>query len=262
MKQLIVLILAFLALPNDSWDLKKEVSGEFSFVEVDEHGSVYLINKQKHLIKLNAEFDTTFTFDIKSAEVDFVAPQNSLKILTFNQGLNAVQFLDKTLSPSVAELNLDDANLPLVEAIGMSRDNNFWVFDQDEQALKKLDPKMNVLSNSGNLINITQKNWSPIRLKEIGDKVYVNDSVQGLMEFDFFGSYIQTIQTQFKSNFYAAENKLWYINNDSLVERDLLFHSEQKLALPQKNIKDFAYYKSQLYLLTQEKLYIYGLSKK
>lgn len=261
MKGLIVLFFAFVFVQQDSWDLIKEVEGEFVFVEVDEHGSIYLINKQKHLIKLNAGHDTTFIFNRKSAEVDFVAPQNTLKILSFNQGLNAVQFLDKTLSPSVAELDLDEANLPLVEAIGMSRDNNFWVFDQDEQALKKLDTKMNVLSNSGNIINITHENWSPIRLKEIGDKVYVNDSLKGLMEFDFFGTYIQTIRTQFKSNYYVTGDRLWFIQNDSLVEHDLLFHSEQKTPLPQKNIKDFAYYKSQLYLLTQEKLYIYGLSK-
>ena len=31
--------------------------------------------------------------------------------------------------------------------------------------------------------------------------------------------------------------------------------------VPGKNIKEFAYYKSQLYLVTEEKLYIYAVSE-
>jgi len=261
MKILVSAILITILASTSKWQEKKSIPGFFQSVEVDEQGAIYLVNDQKHLVKFDASFDSTYTFDVKSAEVDFVSPQNSLKVLTFNKGLNSVQFLDKTLSPSVDELNLDDAGFPLVEALGMSRDNNFWVFDQDQQALKKLDTKMNVIVNSGNLINITTKNWSPIRLKEFGERVYVNDTLNGLIEFDFFGSYIQTIQTKIKSNFYVMKDKLWFLRNDSLITHDLIFHNEQGIKLPQKNIKEFAYYRSQFYLLTQEKLYIYGLSK-
>ena len=81
------------------------------------------------------------------------------------------------------------------------------------------------------------------------------------MEFDFFGSYVQSINLKVKSNFYYAHSSLWYLRNDSLIVHDILLQEESKFQLPQKNIVDFAFYKSQFYLLTQEKLYIYGLSK-
>jgi hypothetical protein len=38
-----------------------------------------------------------------------------------------------------------------------------------------------------------------------------------------------------------------------------MFHTVERTLLPQKNIKEFAYYKSQIYLVTEEKLYIYAV---
>lgn len=255
----IILLLSFIQ--SDVWNLHRTCKGNFNTLEVDEQGNVYVTNTDKHLIKLTKNLDTAYVFNEKTAEVDFTSLHNSLKILTFNEGLNTIQFLDKTLSPSVGEINLDESELPLVKALGVSRDNNFWIFDQDQQALKKLNGKLELISNSGNMINITSKSWSPIRLKEIGDKVYLCDSNQGILEFDFFGTYIQTIHSKVVSNFYIEKNSLFHVRNDSLIIRDLMFHTEERILLPQKNIKEFAYYKSQLYLVTEEKLYIYALGK-
>ena len=113
---------------GSSWVQKKTMVGEFTSVEVDEHGDVYLVNTEKQLIKFNSGLDTLYIFNEKSAEVELVAPQNALKILIFNKSLNTIQFLDKTLSPSVDELNLDEVNIPLADAVGISKDNNFWLF--------------------------------------------------------------------------------------------------------------------------------------
>ena len=120
---------------------------------------------------------------------------------------------------------------------------------------------MNMISTSGNLTNITGLNWSPTKLKEIDNRVFVCDSSNGIMEFDFFGSYVQSINLKVKSNFYYNQSTIWFLRNDSLVVHDILLQEESKFSFPQKNLVDFAFYKSQFYLLTQEKLYIYALSK-
>lgn len=258
--RLILIVILGLTI-NSPWVENSSLTGKFKFIEVDEQGDLFLVNESKQLIKLNPQLDTLYTFSEKSAEVEFVAPQNALKILIFNKSLNTIQFLDKTLSPSVDELSLDDADIPLVDAIGMSKDNNFWIFDQNEQSLKKFNTKMKMISTSGNVMNLTGRNWSPMSLKEIDNKVYVCDSTQGVLEFDFFGSYVRTIDVKVKSNFYCVQNSLWFLKQDSLVVHDLLLHDERKMELPKKNVTNFAFYKSQFYLLTQEKLYIYGLSK-
>ena len=70
---------------GSSWVQKKTMVGEFTSVEVDEHGDVYLVNTEKQLIKFNSGLDTLYIFNEKSAEVELVAPQNALKILIFNE---------------------------------------------------------------------------------------------------------------------------------------------------------------------------------
>lgn len=246
---------------GSNWIQEKTISGSFTSVEVDEQGDIYLVNERKQLLKVDANLDTLYVFNEKSVEVEFVAPQNALKILIFNKSLNTIQFLDKTLSPSAEEINLDEVDIPLAASVGISKDNNFWLFDQYEQSLKKFDVKMKMISTSGNLINITGFSWSPDQLKEIKNNVFVRDSTKGILQFDFFGSYIQTIDVRVKTNFYFEQSNLWFLRNDSLIIRDILLQEESKFNLPEKNVIDFAFYKSQFYLLTQEKLYIYVLSE-
>ena len=84
-----------------------------------------------------------------------------LKPFTLN-AVTAASQIDADVHAVVIGQNCGDASkmlseLPLVKALGVSRDNNFWVFDQDQQALKKLSGKLELISNSGNLINITSK---------------------------------------------------------------------------------------------------------
>jgi hypothetical protein len=85
--------------------------------------------------------------------------------------------------------------------------------------------------------------------------------MRGIMQFDFFGSYVQTINIEVKTNFYHNQSNLWFLRNDSLIVHDVLLQEESKFNLPQKNVVDFAFYKSLFYLLTREKLYIYALGK-
>ena len=102
---------------------------------------------QKHLLKLNSDLDTLFTFNSKVIEVDLVAPQNMLKILVFSKSLNSIQFLDKTLSEASTTINLDDLGVELSRAVGVSRDNNFWIFDAVNQELKKFDKNLSMISS-------------------------------------------------------------------------------------------------------------------
>lgn len=232
----------------------------FSSFELDEEGNIYAINNQKHLLKLNSDLDTLFTFNSKVIEVDLVAPQNMLKILVFSKSLNSIQFLDKTLSEASATINLDDLGVELSRAVGVSRDNNFWIFDAVNQELKKFDKNLSMISSSGNLMNLTNQNWDITSLKECENKVFLCDSNKGILEFDFFGSYLRTIKIKPKGEFQIKGNNILFIRNDSMIVKDLILQDEKKQALGVKNIVDFAYYKQKMFLLTKEKFYIYHLS--
>ena len=255
---IIISILIFSSTP-DALILKKKKEGNFIAVSTDDFGYIYLTNKDKNLIKCSSNLDSLYTFESKNLKVDLVAPQNALKILVLDKNLNNVVFLDKTLSPTSEEISLNDFELPLVEAIAMSRDNNFWLYDTDAQELKKFNTKFNQITTSGNLLNIVNETWFPFLLKEKGEKVYLADSTRGIMEFDFFGGYLRTLPFLVKNNFNIVEDNLLWIENDSLIIQDMLLPNKKQIALPVKNIIDFDYSNQHILLLTKEKLHIYQL---
>ena len=260
MKSIAIIIgLLICSLSPDVFILKKEKKGQFSNVTTDDFGNIYLTNTEKNLIKLSSNLDSLYTFESKNLEVDLVAPQNALKILVLDKNLNNAIFLDKTLSPTTEEISLNELELPNIEAISMSRDNNVWLFDTDAQELKKFNTKFNQISTSGNLMNIVNDNWFPFLLKEKGEKVYLADSIKGIMEFDFFGGYLRTLPFIVKSNFNIVNNHLLCITNDTLVIQDMLLKDKKEIELPVKNIIDFDYSNQHILLLTKEKLHIYQL---
>lgn len=259
MKVLTLFFVLLSTIQKDGFELRKSLVGNFSSIKLDEIGNVYLLNEQKNVIKLNGELDSLFTFESKTMEVDVVAPQNALRTLVHNRDLNTILFLDKTLTPTVGEIELDALGLPLVKAIGVSRDNNIWIFDDNEQELKKFDSNMEMIYSSGNLLNITGDSWYPYSLVENSDKVFVADSTRGLIEFDLYGSYLRTISSKICGSFYVVGNNLLYLNKDSLFVEDLLLGDVKKVKLPINEVIDFSYSKDQIYLLSKEKLHIYTL---
>lgn len=258
-KGILLALFALLAVEETGFKKTGEKAGVYEAVSVDDLGNIYLITSRKNILKLNSHLDSLYTFESKSLQVDFVAPQNALKILAFNKSLNSIVFLDKTLSRNSEEMSLDQAELPIVKALGMSRDNNIWVFDEVHQELKKLNTKLNTVSTSGNLSGMLRSTWHPFLLKEQNGMIYVCDSVKGVLEFDFFGSYLRTIPIKVKGNFKVVNNRLLHIKNDQLIIQDLLLGDQKKIDLPLTGIIDFTYSRESILLLTKEKLHIYQL---
>lgn len=260
MKYLVFIILSIgLTQVTPSLELVKEKEGVFKSVDVDEFGGVYLVSETKVLMKLDSALDTLYSFESKNIEVDYAATQNPLKILVFNKSLNSIVFLDKTLSASSEEFSLDELGLPSVKAVGMSRDNNVWVYDDNMQELKKFNTQLEQISTSGNVLNLSGVSSFPFLLKEQVGRVYAADSVNGVLEFDFFGSYLRTINAKVKGDFYVVENNLLFLDQDSLVVQDMLLSDQKKIGFPVQGITDFAYSKDCIFLLTKEKLHIYRL---
>jgi len=260
MKSIIItLFLLFSLISDQNFKLVDTKKGDYTAVSVDDFGNIYLINSYKNLLKLSSSLDSLYTFESKNLEVDLVAPQHALKILVVDKNLNTALFLDKTLSPTTEEISLNELELPRVEAISMSRDNNVWIFDTDAQDLKKFNTQFQQISTSGNLTNILGENWYPHLLKEKGNKVFLADSTKGIMEFDFYGSYLRTLPFKVTSNFNIIESNLLCITNDTLVIQDMLLKDQKRIPLPIKDIIDFAYTNEHILLLTKEKLHIYQL---
>ena len=167
-------------------------------------------------------------------------------------------FLDKTLSVFTERIQLDQLDIPYTSFVAASRDNNFWVFDDTKQSLKKYNQQSQQISNSGNLISVVGENFQPIQIQENENKVYALDSLKGLYQFDYLGTFLfhykEVIGTRIRIN----GKNIVFLKDNQLYLYDIILMEKSKINLPQRlKIVDFALSQKKLVVLTEQNLQIF-----
>lgn len=235
-----------------------EISGEFIQLSSDNMGGIYVINKKHNLLKLNGQGDTLYTYEDKSFPVYFCDPSNGLKILIFNEKQNTLNFLDKTLTPINQAILLDRFSIPITNAISSSRDNLFWVFDENNQTLRKYDHLSNEMANSGNLVAITGQSIQPIYLREQDAKVYAVDSVKGVFQFDHLGTFLFNFREVRAEKIAISGNKMVFLKSKELYIYDTFLMETKKLELEgHPKVLDFALDKTAIVILTEQSVQVF-----
>ena len=235
--------------------------GDFKSVYSDNFGALYCIGKKDGVIKLGEKMDTSFTFENQSFAVSHIDVSNPLKILIYNSHQNIVQYLDRTLSDMSGVIRLDDVNISAVNTVASSRDNTFWVFDQNNQELKKLTIAGKEVNNSGSMLSIAGKSIEPCFLKENNLRVYLVDSIQGIFQFDHLGSFLfhfKKIQTK---KIVVKGDQIMFLTAGKIHVLNTIFLEQSVLELPvQENILDFSITKKSIFILLKGKILKFDLN--
>jgi regulator of replication initiation timing len=109
---------------------------------------------------------------------------------------------------------------------------------------------------------LTGKELNPDFIMESGDNVYLHDYSQGILQFDLFGTYIQTLPIKNSSNFQVEQNTILYLENGYLLAYSLKDFSLAKMELPHPDVKQFRKVDNKLILSYEEGIEIYRLQKK
>lgn len=163
------------------------------WLEVDKLQNVYLIDTRGQVRKYSATGQEMFMYSNQELgplqQFDATDPFNLL--LYYPGFMTAVQ-LDRTLNER-GRLAFADLGLPQIDQVAKSRDNLIWAYDPLGNRLLKLDATGIVLAESQNLSLLPQGPPTPTHLLATGNYVYLYDPGLGLLLFDAFGQYIQTI---------------------------------------------------------------------
>lgn len=244
--------------PADTLEMINEIPGEFTEITCDNMGFLYALNSKNNVLKFNLSGDTLYTFEDKSFPVDHVDAFSGLKVLVYNSQQNIVAFLDKTLSFINAPIQLDNLNIPISYAVAASRDNNFWVFDEAAQELKKYDQNSKELNNSGNLTLVAGKTIQPTYLKEKNSKVYLLDSIQGVFQFDHLGTFIFQFKKITANKIEIKGDKIIFLKDKELYLYDTILLESQKIDLGNVvAVKDFTLSNRNLLVLTEQNIQVY-----
>lgn len=202
------------------------------FIEVDNLSNVYTV-KGHELKKFKPGGNLSHTFSHKNAgHITSVDVTNPLRILVFFRDMGQVIFLDNTLSVTQGPITLQSHNIFDPQLVCASADGGFWVFDRLNTALYKLNNKLQQEHSLPNISQIVGANILPTAMRKSGKKLYVNVPDIGLLVFDMFGNYVNTLHFKGISDFNVLGEKLYYYDRDKVGIFNLSTLTEEIIELP------------------------------
>ncbi len=182
----------------------------------DQLRNVYTVTKTNEVIKYTPQGQIQFRYNNNTlGNLTFIDATDPFNLLLFYPDFRRVILLDRTLSETGAFdlFNLDVIDVP---AVGISSDNNLWIYDDLKFNLKKIDRNGRVLQESNNISLVLGKTLEPNFILERDNGLYVNDPEIGILVFDLFGNYSRRIDVKGLVQFQIIDEQLIYWQNGAL----------------------------------------------
>ena len=161
---------------NADFKFEKTIPGNYIYLNVDALDNIYLITAGNQLKKLNSNGDSLAVFnDVKKyGNPSYIDVSNPLKTLVYYKSFSTVVILDRLLAMRTT-INFRKQNIFTVKAIATSYDNNIWLFDEQDNKLKKIDDDGKLLQESTDLRLLVDSVPSPSQIIDSDDLVYLYD---------------------------------------------------------------------------------------
>ena len=168
----------------------KEIPFPIASFSVDNIGALYLITPANQLKKYNEQGDSVGVFNevTKYGKLSYVDAENPWKTILFYQNFSTIILLDKYLNV-VTAINLRKQNIFRVRAVTSSYDSNIWLFDEQDNKLKKIDDNGNLLSETVDFRLLFDSVPDPVKIIDRDGFVYLYDPEKGIYIFDYYGSF-------------------------------------------------------------------------
>ncbi len=235
---------------KESFVFEKSISGEFADFEVDILGNYYLLSAKNQLKKTNSKGDSIGVFnDIRRyGKISSMDVTNPLKCLVYFKNYSTIVVLDRFLQP-VNTIDLRKQSIFQVKAIAQSYDNKIWIYDEQNQQLKKIDDNGDVLLSTPDLRMVFDEVPSPEKIVDQEGYVYLYDPVKGVYVFDIYGTFKTKISYLGLNSFTVFGKTIAGINDGMLMTYGIGTLTEKKYPLPVKE-------KSEKWIIHPGKLYV------
>lgn len=245
---------------KNSLQLIKSIPIVAHILQVDELGNAYVVRNDNTFIKFNETGDSLLNFmSVSNGNISYVDVTNPLRILLYYPNFAQLLLLDRMLSPK-NELNLRKLNLLNSNVIALSADGNLWVYDQFNATLNKLDMELNYMIRGNDLRQQLSELPRAAYLVERDRRVYMADSAQGVLVFDQYGSYLNTLSIFGVKQLQVVGNQIIYRKAHTLFAYDLKTLQETEIDIPEHpetTILQAAYCRNVLYVLYADRLELY-----
>ncbi len=199
------------ALSDTSWHLTQTnfIKGNYTDFYVDNLDNIYLVNDKSTIKKINDNGDSAAVFNNvrKYGNVFTLDVTNPLKILLYYKDFSTIVILDRFLN-AVNTIDLRKRGILQAQAVALSYDNNYWVFDELNNTLQKLDDNNQLLIETADFRTLFSEPFNPDRIIDNNGLLYLYDSNSGWRIFDYYGAFKQYIPAANWQNVQAANKTL------------------------------------------------------
>lgn len=169
-------------------------SGEVTSFTVDNLGNIYVLTPTGLLKKINSKGDSLNVFnDVRRFGMVYtIDVTNPLKVLLYYKDFSTAVMLDRFLN-RINTIDFRKSGIFQAKAIGLSYDNNVWIFDEQSAKLKKIGDDGKVLSETVDLRQVLDAAPSPEKIIDRDGFVYMYDPANGIYIFDYYGALKNTL---------------------------------------------------------------------
>lgn len=229
---------------------------------VDNIGELYVINIDNQLKKYNEKRDSTGVFNEvkKYGKLSYVEAQNPWKTILFYQNFATIVLLDKYLKV-LGNINLRSKNIFQVKAVTSSYDNNIWLYDEQDNKLKKIDDNGNLLLETVDFRLLFDSVPTPQKLVDKDGFIYLYDPQKGVYIFDYYGSFKQKLSFLYWADIAVIDNNIYGFDKEYLYKYTPPLPEVKEYKLPQalQNSQSIKLNNHKIYILKDQQLQIYSL---
>ncbi|MDQ6763376.1 MAG: hypothetical protein M3015_12220 [Bacteroidota bacterium] len=240
----------------------KKIEYPISSFTVDNLGELYLINIDNQLKKYNEKGDSIGVFNqvTKYGRLTYVEAQNPWKAILFYQNYSTIVLLDKYLNV-LTNINLRKQNIFKVRAVTSSYDNNIWLYDEQENKLKKIDDTGNMLFESVDFRLLFDSVPTPKKIIDADGFVYLYDPDKGLYIFDYYGSFKSKLTFTGWTDVMVIDKSIYGFDEKNLYQYKPPLPDIKKYLLPQALQQNTSLKVSnhRIYILKDQQLEIYSM---
>jgi ligand-binding sensor domain-containing protein len=111
--------------------------------------------------------------------------------------------------------------------------------------------------STGNISSILSETIQPNFLVEQNNRVFLNDSVRGILVFDIYGAYYKTIPIKGLSQFQVSADQIIYFQDKSIRTYNFKNLTEEVIQVSDPSAISIRVEKERLYILTDKGVDIY-----
>ncbi|MFN9710333.1 MAG: hypothetical protein ACK55K_02860 [Bacteroidota bacterium] len=236
--------------------------GSWIDFNVDNLGNYYLLSRENRLKKINNRGDSVGAFNEvrRYGKLYSMDVTNPLKTLLYYRNFSTVVVLDRFMN-IINTIDLRKQQIFQVKAIAQSYDNHIWIYDEQNNKLKKIAEDGSILMETVDLRTIFDEVPSPETIIDQEGFVYLYDPKKGMYVFDIYGGFKTKLSYFSLSDVTVIGKTMAALDKDQLLLYTFGTLNEIKINLPVSaaDRKKIIMRKGHLYVLLDQEIahYIY-----